>query len=894
MAYPYSQNAKRQRTDNYGIAGECTFAAESIQFEGTLALSNPSTNAVFNDQNTIEDCRPVECHQDNELVCFGLVPSIECKCELHAVQAETFPVHLISSSRFWVSEPSTLVGHIASQHGNMIDGLVSENTLKLFVSCTTETTYTQRNNGAFSLVPCTLDITVYGPMELFDEIGDWFQDYDIFLQDPRTCHLDVRYFNPHRLSSDKSQAGILVSQVIAQASAQVNFQEIYERPDLLDLISGQENLEEAVPSPLLSATLHRHQKQALTFMIRREMGWKPGDTWPDIWETLDNSHGRCYINHITEEYQAAPPRQTYGGIVADPMGLGKTLTMIALAAGDLSMRPSAHPDLTSSHDASSVEATLIIVPQPLLSTWEGQILNHVHTGAIRFRRHHGKTRLGSLEELRTFNIIITTYHTLSADWNAQKDGAGNHIMFEVRWKRIILDEAHLIRNVKTRMSRAIHDLDAVSRWAVTGTPIQNNLSDIAALLKFIRADPYDDSKYFEKDISRLWKSGEDEEAVKRLKRLARCVVLRRAKKTINLPPRRDVKCPVEFHKAERELYESIRHQAILKIDDVLQQEMEFSRSRAYVNCLQQIESMRLVCNLGLRYHTRHDNVASKVSEGWAVTAQKVFNSHRNMHTIVCSQCSLSLDMAESLMDDAIYQDSPLFTRCLKYACSECSHKLRLTGFEMACDHTPRCPVAPVSISTSAMEETFNQSQEKGKGHFQNNGGLPSKVEALLSDLRTLPLGVKSIVFSSWRLTLDIVETGLTKSGIQCVRFDGKVPQTQRQPVLDRFRTDPNVRVMLLTIQCGAVGLTLTEASRAYLMEPHWNPTIEEQALARIHRIGQTQQVTTVRFYIRNSFEERVMEVQESKKNLASVLLSGHDGESVDDSLGALQRLRSLL
>jgi SNF2 family DNA or RNA helicase len=89
-------------------------------------------------------------------------------------------------------------------------------------------------------------------------------------------------------------------------------------------------------------------------------------------------------------------------------------------------------------------------------------------------------------------------------------------------------------------------------------------------------------------------------------------------------------------------------------------------------------------------------------------------------------------------------------------------------------------------------------------------------------------------------------------------------------------------------------LTLTEASRAYLMEPHWNPTIEEQALARIHRIGQTRQVTTVRFYIRDSFEERVMEVQESKKNLAGVLLSGHDGGHVDDSLGALQRLRSLL
>lgn len=191
------------------------------------------------------------------------------------------------------------------------------------------------------------------------------------------------------------------------------------------------------------------------------------------------------------------------------------------------------------------------------------------------------------------------------------------------------------------MSRAIYGLNAISRWAVTGTPIQNNLSDLAALLKFIRADPYDELKHFERDFSRLWKAGEDEEAVQRLKRLAGCVILRRAKKTINLPPRRDMKCPVEFNKAERELYESIRQQAILKLDDVLHQDMEFTRSGAYVNCLQQIESMRLVCNLGLQYHTRHDNSTFKAPEDWATTAQKVFNSHRSMNTIACSQCSFS-------------------------------------------------------------------------------------------------------------------------------------------------------------------------------------------------------------------------------------------------------------
>ena len=108
------------------------------------------------------------------------------------------------------------------------------------------------------------------------------------------------------------------------------------------------------------------------------------------------------------------------------------------------------------------------------------------------------------------------------------------------------------------MAHAICALDSVSRWAVTGTPIQNRLSDLATLLKFIRVHPYTDLKRFDADISRLWKFGEDEEAVKRLKHLSACLLLRRAKGTINLPPRRDMQCPVDFTREERAIYDKMR------------------------------------------------------------------------------------------------------------------------------------------------------------------------------------------------------------------------------------------------------------------------------------------------------------------------------------------------
>ena len=291
------------------------------------------------------------------------------------------------------------------------------------------------------------------------------------------------------------------------------------------------------------------------------------------------------------------------------------------------------------------------------------------------------------------------------------------------------------------MARAIYDLESASRWAVTGTPIQNHLSDLTALLKFIRAYPYDDPKRFDVDISRLWKSGEDIEAVKRLKGLSRCLILRRAKRTINLPSRRDVKCPIEFSKEERALYDYIRQQTITKIDDDLLHDGEFSKPSSYVNFLQQIESMRLVCNLGLYYNTRHDKARSRDALNWASMAQETFNIQREMETIMCSQCSSILEMTESLWDEGLPQESPQFSRCLKYACAECSHKLQVHGQKMACGHTPLCPVAPVSISNSAFEEVFGNFSKSSKA-TQNPQSFPSKVEALVADLKGLSTDVK--------------------------------------------------------------------------------------------------------------------------------------------------------
>ena len=223
------------------------------------------------------------------------------------------------------------------------------------------------------------------------------------------------------------------------------------------------------------------------------------------------------------------------------MGLGKTLTTISLVATDIDPLKLIQPlDKRNVIDQPLQNPTLIIVPSPLLGTWEEEIAKHVFAGGLLCRQHYGKMRLHDLCSIPTPNIILTTYGTVSAEWRKER---ASSILFSHRWKRVILDEGHTIRNSHSQVAQAICALDAQARWAVTGTPIHNRLADFAALLKFLRVYPYSDSKRFERDVSNFWKAGDAAEGARRLKRLSRCLLLRRPKHTVELPFRKDCNVP---------------------------------------------------------------------------------------------------------------------------------------------------------------------------------------------------------------------------------------------------------------------------------------------------------------------------------------------------------------
>jgi SNF2 family DNA or RNA helicase len=152
----------------------------------------------------------------------------------------------------------------------------------------------------------------------------------------------------------------------------------------------------------------------------------------------------------------------------------------------------------------------------------------------------------------------------------------------------------------------------------------------------------------------------------------------------------------------------------------------------------------------------------------------------------------------------------------------------------------------------------------------------AKLDMLLPRVReVLEEGHKTLVFSQFTGMLAILRRHLDREGIAYEYLDGKT--RDRQACVDRFQTDPACKLFLISLKAGGVGLNLTAAQYVFLLDPWWNPAIEAQAIDRAHRIGQTNQVFAYRLIARGTVEEKVLELQDTKRDLADAIVGANEG-----------------
>ena len=222
-----------------------------------------------------------------------------------------------------------------------------------------------------------------------------------------------------------------------------------------------------------------------------------------------------------------------GGILADDMGLGKTLQTISLILTN--QKPNKEDKGWKKGYEGVEKTTLVVAPLALIRQWEHEIHDKLSkTHKLKVCVHHGPNRTKRFKDLALYDVVITTYQILVSEHGhsaATEDGvkAG---CFGLHWWRIVLDEAHAIKNRNAKATKASCALRSEYRWCLSGTPMQNNLDELQSLVKFLRIKPYDDLKEWKEHIDLPMKNGKGHIAIRRLHSLLRCFMKRRTKEIL--------------------------------------------------------------------------------------------------------------------------------------------------------------------------------------------------------------------------------------------------------------------------------------------------------------------------------------------------------------------------
>ena len=403
-----------------------------------------------------------------------------------------------------------------------------------------------------------------------------------------------------------------------------------------------------------------------------------------------------------------------GAMLADDMGLGKTLQALCALRGK----------------------ALIVAPTSVLRNWQNECARFRPSLSVNL--FHGNRRQLDPD----CDLTLTSYAILRRDIDTLRGRS---------WATIILDEAQTIRNPASQVARAAFSLAGDFRIALTGTPVENRLTDLWAQFHFLNPGLLGGQADFDERYASPISNG-DSKASAALQRKIQPFILRRLKAEVatELPPRTDTQLHCELSESERRVYDAVH----------------------------------------------------------AATKSEVIRSVRSGGSVLAALEAL----------------------------------LRLR--QAAC-HSALVPGQHATHS--------------------------SKLNLLLTQLEQVRAeGHRALVFSQWTSLLDLIEPELDQAGLSWTRLDGTT--RDRAAVVERYQREDGPTIMLVSLKAGGIGLNLTAADHVYLLDPWWNPAVEEQAADRAHRIGQERPVFVHRLIASGTVEERIVELQQKKRSLANVAL----------------------
>lgn len=805
-------------------------------------------------------------------------------------------------------------------------------------------------------------VNMYCPRDKAEQIGRYLSQRQLYLSTPTIgVENGIGLLNPQvpQNFGNQQMGAVRVSNYTTTISR--TQEEMRQEADsLFANMRGNDQLEEKEANMAIIAThLMPHQKQGLQFLAEHEESEgededvQPTDDTTEtknkqklsLWtRTVEGSGRVTYRNVITGQGLKNKPAPVYGGLLADMMGLGKTLSIIALIADTLDRAGTfgeEEPDLGVDTIHRNAKGTVIVCPKSVLSNWSEQIIAHTVPGSLSVYVYHGPSRCQDLDELAQYDVILTTYGTVATEVSdsLKKKTA----LVSINWYRIVLDEAHMIRNSNTSASKGACALTARARWAVTGTPVQNRLDDLGALIRFLRIKPFDEPGTFAQYILAPFRN-QNTDALRHLRLLVDGITLRRLKDKIAMTDRVEKTVELQMSGEERTLYERFAAMSGTQVLSMTHSKTKTFRGKTYARVLKCILRMRMICAHGKEMMTEED---SKDLEGMDESnaidldaedgdrafiteklAYETFHLQRQNDYAQCSDCGKDIlgkegkaqetseESDESSDDDPEDDTVCSLTPCFHLYCPKCKLKLQeKVQPTLRVDNWHDCPSCEAHVRFEFFDlnpkgyqtylDEYVYDRKKGKiatWNEENYSGPHTKVKALLDALDQstqetiqLPYGeppIRSVVFTEWTSYLDLIEHALALRSIGYVRLDGRLSIRQRSAVLDTFKSDPAITVLLVSIRAGGQGLNFTAANKVYMMEPQFNPGVEHQAIDRVHRLGQKRDVEIVRFIMKDSIEVNIQKLQAQKVKLAQLSMERKLTRS-EEGVKRMEELRSL-
>lgn len=547
----------------------------------------------------------------------------------------------------------------------------------------------------------------------------------------------------------------------------------------------------------------------------------------------------------TEEQPRLHEQQPRGGILAHEMGLGKTITMLTYM--------STHGGLN-----------LVICPKSVLTNWLHEATNKQFYPKSNIFVYYGLNRKSVTLDAHV-QLVLTTFDIVRTESAFKKTS----LLYNTTWTRIVLDEAHRIAERNSKTSKSISQLKGYNRWCLTGTPYKNGLSDIVALCKFLKIQPYSKATW--------WKHNAHNECS--LKQWRALHLHIRHKNASFLPPITVRDCSLTSSCFEQWVQDTVQGTQLQSENKSKLQEFELLKILRMRQAA--VHPLLFLPDDARQYLLQHEpcnvpgqcSACSKACLPAATTSQeeKAEELLLEEEQQQAEDQQVEEDFIMPLPLEDVLLPVPTLAQGLPQD-GRVIQNVQNKGLALAltCDRHNLC--VKCSSNSLICPSCLIEKYQADSGHSQQEWLHSTKTAKVLNIIKK---GHKTVVFSQWTTCLDLLENMCQHYGIQVFRFDGNVSSLdERNNVIEQFAGSESVQVLLTSLGAGAEGIDLTCANTVVLVEPSWNRAIEKQAIDRVHRLGQSSPSKVYKLTLANSIEKWITELQQLKQQELDFYLNG--------------------